>query len=89
MIGTSAKLKYGDTLSVYDMLFALMLPSGNDAAYALAVNYNSNCYKSLFLWDYLNIHFIMYFLLKLVIKLYLYYLLYFIFHRSILEGYCI
>lgn len=35
-IGTSAELKEGDTLSVYDLMHGLMLPSGNDAAIALA-----------------------------------------------------
>jgi D-alanyl-D-alanine carboxypeptidase (penicillin-binding protein 5/6) len=34
--GTNACLKYGDVLSVKDLLYALMLPSGNDAAVALA-----------------------------------------------------
>lgn len=36
MIGTSAELQTGDILSIYDLLFGLMLPSGNDAAIALA-----------------------------------------------------
>lgn len=34
--GTSAKLQYGDSLKIFDLLFGLMLPSGNDAALALA-----------------------------------------------------
>ena len=34
--GTSAQLEAGDILSAYDLLFALMLPSGNDAALSLA-----------------------------------------------------
>jgi len=34
--GTSAELKEKDILSVWDLLHALMLPSGNDAAHALA-----------------------------------------------------
>ena len=34
--GTSANLRAGDVLSLVDLLHALMLPSGNDAAYALA-----------------------------------------------------
>lgn len=34
--GTSAKLQYGDTLKIFDLLHGLMLPSGNDAALALA-----------------------------------------------------
>jgi D-alanyl-D-alanine carboxypeptidase len=36
MIGTSAGLRSCDRLTVRDLLFALMLPSGNDAAWALA-----------------------------------------------------
>lgn len=36
MPGTSAKLLYSDHLSVFDTLHGLMLPSGNDAAVALA-----------------------------------------------------
>jgi D-alanyl-D-alanine carboxypeptidase (penicillin-binding protein 5/6) len=34
--GTSAELVEGDSLSVWDLLHGLMLPSGNDAALALA-----------------------------------------------------
>jgi D-alanyl-D-alanine carboxypeptidase len=34
--GTSAKLQYGDTIKLIDLLHGLMLPSGNDAALALA-----------------------------------------------------
>ena len=34
--GTSANLQAGDNLSLIDLLHGLMLPSGNDAAYALA-----------------------------------------------------
>lgn len=34
--GTSAGLKHGDELSVSDMLHGMLLPSGNDAAMALA-----------------------------------------------------
>lgn len=34
--GTSAKLEEGDSLTVWDMLHALMLPSGNDAAICIA-----------------------------------------------------
>lgn len=36
--GTNAFLKKGGGLSVLDLLYALMLPSGNDAALALAQN---------------------------------------------------
>jgi D-alanyl-D-alanine carboxypeptidase len=35
MQGTSAKLAYSDVLTVHEMLHALMLPSGNDAAVAI------------------------------------------------------
>ena len=34
--GTSAQLKPGDKLSLYDLLYGMMLPSGNDAAHSLA-----------------------------------------------------
>jgi len=34
--GTSAHLETGDTLSIDQLLYGLMLPSGNDAAFALA-----------------------------------------------------
>ncbi|EGR27368.1 hypothetical protein IMG5_197030 [Ichthyophthirius multifiliis] len=37
MIGTSANLKYGDQITIWDLLHSLMLPSGNDSAFALAV----------------------------------------------------
>ena len=30
--GTSAKLFPGDTMTVYELYYAMMLPSGNDAA---------------------------------------------------------
>ena len=36
MIGTSARLKGGDVLTLWDLLHGMMLPSGNDAAYAIA-----------------------------------------------------
>ena len=36
MIGTSAKLKTGDKIKLIDLMHALMLPSGNDAAFAIA-----------------------------------------------------
>ena len=36
MGGTTAELAEGDILTLYDMLYAMLLPSGNDAAYALA-----------------------------------------------------
>jgi|LakMenE18May11ns_1017448.scaffolds.fasta_scaffold8771449_1 D-alanyl-D-alanine carboxypeptidase (penicillin-binding protein 5/6) len=34
--GTTAELEHGDILCIKDLLFALMLPSGNDASVALA-----------------------------------------------------
>lgn len=37
--GTSAKLKTGDVLSIWDLLHGLMLPSGNDAGICLAEHF--------------------------------------------------
>jgi D-alanyl-D-alanine carboxypeptidase (penicillin-binding protein 5/6) len=37
--GTSAGLKYGDELTVMDLLHGMLLPSGNDAATALASHF--------------------------------------------------
>ena len=37
--GTTAKLKKSDIISVNDLLYGLMLPSGNNAAYSLAENF--------------------------------------------------
>lgn len=37
--GTTARLKEGDILSVYDLLHGVLLPSGNDAATALAEHF--------------------------------------------------
>lgn len=36
--GTSAFLKYNDTLSLQELLYGLMLPSGNDAAMTIAIH---------------------------------------------------
>ena len=36
IIGTTANLKEGDVLQVEQLLYGMMLPSGNDAAFALA-----------------------------------------------------
>lgn len=36
MAGTSAELKENDVLTLLDLLFGLMLPSGNDAAVLIA-----------------------------------------------------
>ena len=38
-LGNTAKLVYGDDLLVEDVLYALLVPSGNDAAVVLAENY--------------------------------------------------
>lgn len=38
MDGTTAELQVGDELSLWDLLHGLMLPSGNDAAMALAIH---------------------------------------------------
>jgi len=39
IIGTSAKLRAGDRIQVKDALYGLMLPSGNDAAVAIAQHF--------------------------------------------------
>lgn len=36
LIGTTANLRSGDRISLANLLYGLMLPSGNDAAYTLA-----------------------------------------------------
>lgn len=36
MEGTSANLRKGDKLLIIDLLYGMLLPSGNDAALALA-----------------------------------------------------
>jgi len=36
IIGTTAGLWFGDMLSIKDLLYGMMLPSGNDAAFLLA-----------------------------------------------------
>lgn len=40
-IGSSAGLRAGDSISVRDLLYGLLLPSGNDAAVALAEHFGS------------------------------------------------
>lgn len=37
--GTTANLKLGDQLTVEQLIYGLMLPSGNDAAFALAAHF--------------------------------------------------
>lgn len=46
--GTSADLLEGDQLSIFDVLHALMLPSGNDAACCLAENFGVYLYYEKF-----------------------------------------
>jgi D-alanyl-D-alanine carboxypeptidase len=36
MVGTTANLCFGDQIKLIDLLYGLMLPSGNDAAFAIA-----------------------------------------------------
>lgn len=43
--GTCANLKTGDVLTVEQLLYGLMLPSGNDAAFALAQHFGKILYK--------------------------------------------
>lgn len=44
--GTSAKLREADLLSVEQLLYGMMLPSGNDAAFALARHFGSFIFES-------------------------------------------
>ncbi|CAI2364763.1 unnamed protein product [Moneuplotes crassus] len=44
--GTSAKLKSGDCLTIWDLLHGLMLPSGNDCGYLLAEHFGHLLKKS-------------------------------------------
>lgn len=39
--GTTANLQAGDNLTINELLYGLMLPSGNDAAHALALYFGS------------------------------------------------
>ena len=39
--GTSADLREGDTLSLHQLFYGMMLPSGNDAAFLLAEYFGS------------------------------------------------
>ena len=45
--GTKAELEKGDKISIYDLLYGLMLPSGNDAAIALADYFSKLIYLKL------------------------------------------
>lgn len=44
MGGTSARLQYGDVLTIWDLMHGLMLPSGNDAAMCLAESFGTYIY---------------------------------------------
>ena len=37
--GTSAQLLAGEKMTIYELMYAMMLPSGNDAAMTLAENF--------------------------------------------------
>ena len=41
MEGTSANLKEDDSISIINLMYGMMLPSGNDASQALAVYFGS------------------------------------------------
>lgn len=43
-IGTTANLVEGMYVSIYDLFYGLMLPSGNDAAYMLGENFGTLLY---------------------------------------------
>jgi serine-type D-Ala-D-Ala carboxypeptidase (penicillin-binding protein 5/6) len=42
VIGTTANLLPGDSLSINELLYGLMLPSGNDAAHMLAMHFGAH-----------------------------------------------
>ncbi len=44
IVGTSAELNEGDIISIEDLFYAMMLPSGNDAAVVLAENFGVYSY---------------------------------------------
>jgi D-alanyl-D-alanine carboxypeptidase len=45
-IGTSANLTENQRVSIFDLLYGLMLPSGNDAAVTLAENFTERILQS-------------------------------------------
>ncbi|KRX01851.1 Beta-lactamase/transpeptidase-like protein [Pseudocohnilembus persalinus] len=51
--GTTAKLQEGMFVSILDLFYGLMLPSGNDAAYVLAENFETNSHQKLLSDKYL------------------------------------
>lgn len=46
VIGTTAELQEGDTLTIKQLMYGLMLPSGNDAAQALAEHFGELLMKA-------------------------------------------
>ncbi len=46
MIGTSACLREGDQLTLEQLFYGLMLPSGNDAAFAIAEHFGQYLYEN-------------------------------------------
>lgn len=43
--GTTANLRKGDHLSVEQLLYGMLLPSGNDAAFCLASYFGKMCFN--------------------------------------------
>ena len=52
IIGSSAKLREGDVLSAEELLYGLMLPSGNDAGFCLAKHFGKFLYEKKGYTDY-------------------------------------
>ena len=48
IIGTSSELKEGDLLNLDQLMYGMMLPSGNDAAFALAEYFGGHLKKRKF-----------------------------------------
>ena len=46
--GTTANLKKDEELSIHELLFGLMLPSGNDAAFALSQYFGQRLYNEVY-----------------------------------------
>ena len=46
MIGSSAKIKEGDKLTLFDLLHGIIIPSGNDASHLLAYHFGNIIFKS-------------------------------------------
>ncbi len=44
-VGSTSGLREGETVSIGDLLYGLMLPSGNDAAVAFAEHFGSKAIK--------------------------------------------